>query len=81
MFDTLIAWFEIPVVLYAYLLGVGGMSLLYNRHYAKRDEDFPFALWFPYKVVYCAVAAVCWPFVVMRWVFERILRWGIGIGL
>lgn len=79
MFDTLIAWFEIPVVSYAYLLGVGGMSLLYNRHFPDCEKDFPVWIWLPYKAVYCAIAGMCWPFVVMRMVFERILRWGVGI--
>lgn len=78
MFDTLFAWFEIPVVFYAYLFGVAGMAVLYNRKFGDRDKDVPLWVWLPYKAVYSAIVAVIWPIIVISWVFERMLRWSRG---
>lgn len=78
MFDTLFAWFEIPVVFYAYLFGVAGMVTLYIRNFSDRDKDIPVWVWYPYKAIYCAFVATIWPIIVMSWIFQRMLLWSRG---
>ena len=76
MFDTLLAWFEIPVVLYAYLLGAGGMALCMVSS-LKVTGSTRFSRVF-LRMLYISTATVGWPFVLVWWVFDRMNHWRQG---
>ncbi len=76
MFDPLFAWLAIPVVLYLYLLGAGGMALCMISS-LKVTGPTRFSRAFM-RVFYISTATVGWPFVVAWWTFDRMNHWRRG---